>query len=81
MVVGRGGGLIFGCQLKLTSLNFWMVFWIKDFLFEFESCGWWLGGWMGFGPSNFIVNQSPNVWIFGFKTSDLDFGLDNISTI
>ena len=35
------------------------------------------GGWVG-GPSNFIVNQSPNLWIIGFKTFDLDFGLDNI---
>ena len=32
----------------------------------------------GGGPSNFIVNQSPNLWIFGFKTFDFDFGLDNI---
>ena len=27
------------------------------------------------GPSNFIVNQSPNPWILGFEI--LDFGLDN----
>ena len=67
----------FFCQLKLKSLDFWMVFGIEDFLFEFESCGWWVGGWVGGGPSNFIVNQSPNLWIFGFKTFDLDFGLDN----
>ena len=32
---------------------------------------------VGGGPSDFIVNQSPNLWIFGFKTFDLDFGLDN----
>ena len=30
------------------------------------------------GPSNFIVNQSPNPWILGFEILDLDFGLDNI---
>ena len=35
--------------------------------------GWW---WVG-GPSNFIVNQSPNPWILGFEILDLDFGLDN----
>ena len=29
------------------------------------------------GPSNFIVNQSPNPWILGFEILDLDFGLDN----
>ena len=34
--------------------------------------GWWVGG-----PSNFIVNQSPNPWILGFEILDLDFGLDN----
>ena len=27
---------------------------------------------VGGGPNNFIVNQSPNLWIFGFKTFDLD---------
>ena len=32
---------------------------------------------MGGGPSNFIVNQSPNPWILGFEILDLDFGLDN----
>ena len=31
------------------------------------------------GPSNFIVNQSPNPWILGFEILDLDFGLDNNS--
>ena len=36
---------------------------------------------MGGGPSNFIVNQSPNLWIFGFKTFDLDFGLDISSLV
>ena len=34
-----------------------------------------MGG--GGGPSNFIVNQSPNPWILGFEIFDLDFGLDN----
>ena len=34
----------------------------------------------GGGPSNFIVYQSPNLWIFGFKTFDLDFGLDNYTS-
>jgi len=29
------------------------------------------------GPSNFIVNQSPNPWILRFEILDLDFGLDN----
>ena len=52
--------------------------------------GWYLGfktfylslkvvgdGWVVVGgPSNFIVNQSPNLCNFGFKTFDLDFGLD-----
>ena len=28
------------------------------------------------GPSNFIVNLSPNPWILGFEILDLDFGLD-----
>ena len=31
------------------------------------------------GPSNFIVNQSPNPWILGFEILDLDFGLDKNS--
>ena len=30
------------------------------------------------GPSNFIVNQSPNLWTQEFEYLDLDFGLDNI---
>ena len=30
------------------------------------------------GPSNFIVNQSPNPWILEFEILDLDFGLDNM---
>ena len=29
------------------------------------------------GPSDFIVNQNPNLWIFWFKTFDLEFGIDN----
>ena len=37
-----------------------------------------MGGWVVGGPSNFIVNQSPNPWILGFEILDLDFGLDNI---
>ena len=39
--------------------------------------GWW---WVG-GPSNFIVNQSPNPWILGFEILDLDFGLDKMCLI
>ena len=35
-------------------------------------------GWVGGGPSDFSVNQSPNLWIFGFNTFDLDSGLDKI---
>ena len=35
-----------------------------------------MGGGGG-GPSNFIVNQSPNPWILGFEILDLDFRLDN----
>ena len=30
----------------------------------------------GGGPSNFIVNQSPNLWTQEFEYFDLDFGLD-----
>ena len=29
------------------------------------------------GPFDFIVSQSPNLWIFRFETLDLDFWLDN----
>ena len=42
-----------------------------------------VGGWVVVvvvvvgGPSNFIVNQSPNPWILGFEILDLDYGLDN----
>ena len=44
--------------------------WWKDSKKTFIcSCRVW-GGWVVWlvvgGPSNFIVNQSPNVWIFGF---------------
>ena len=31
----------------------------------------------GGGPSNSIVNQSPNLWTQQFEYLDLDFGLDN----
>ena len=31
-------------------------------------------GWVGGGPSNFIVNQSLNLWNLEFN--NLDFGLD-----
>ena len=31
---------------------------------------------MGGGPSDFIVNCSPHLWIFGFETLDFDFCLD-----
>ena len=40
------------------------------------NCSWRVRGWVGGGPSNFIVNQSPNPWILGFEILDLDFGLD-----
>ena len=36
---------------------------------------------VGGGPSDFIVNQSPNLWNFRFQTFDLDFGLDNQDAI
>ena len=45
------------------------------FICSFRVRGGWL--WVGGGPSDFIVNQSPNLWIFGLKTFDLDFSLDN----
>ena len=31
---------------------------------------------MGGGPSDFIVNCSPHLWILGFETLDFDFCLD-----
>ena len=34
-----------------------------------------MGEWV-VGPSNFIINRSPNPWILGFDILDLDFGLD-----
>ena len=40
-----------------------------------------MGGWVDGGPSDFNVNQSPNLWIFGLKTFDLDFGLDKKKVI
>ena len=33
----------------------------NSFAIEFRVMGGWVGG--GGGPSNFIVNQSPNPWI------------------
>ena len=35
-------------------------------------------GWVGSGPSNSIVNQSPNPWNLKFEILDLDFRLDNV---
>ena len=46
----------------------------NSFAIEFRVRG-WVGG--GGGPSNFNVNQSPNLWTQEFEYLDLDFGLDN----
>ena len=45
----------------------------NSFAIEFRVMGWVGGG--GGGPSNFIVNQSPNPWILGFEILDLHLGL------
>ena len=50
--------------------------WIWNGLIDLKVGGGWWVVVVG-GPSNFIVNQSPNPWILGFEILDLDFGLDN----
>ena len=32
---------------------------VERIYLQLQSWGWWVGG----GPSDFIVNQSPNLWI------------------
>ena len=52
---------------------------IKIFICSCRVGGGWGGGWLVVvgGPSNFIVNQSPNHLILGLEILDLNFGLDN----
>ena len=66
--VGSGGPKVYLKDLRL---------WIWTGLIDLKV----VGGWVVGGPSNFIVNQSPNPWILGFEILDLDFGLDKISLI
>ena len=54
------------------AVNFWISTKVEIFGFLNGLFIWvWklgvVGGWVGGVPSNFIVNQSPNLWIFGLR--------------
>ena len=50
--------LDFSLTLMLVDNSMFNFYRENSFAIEFR-----FGGWVGGGPSNFIVNQSPNPWI------------------